>query len=312
MNKIKFNSRIIKSSVPYLGLIIVIALFTILTKGGALSPNNLKLVAEQSLTILISASGVIFVMTLGSLDFSQGSLLAISCYVAASLASTNIVLAIILGILTGVAVGVLNGFLNAKLHIMSFIATICVMFIFRGLTSFLTTNYEPKIPFATLAKMNVFSVKMALLVAMLVGLYIVYRYTKLGHAVRAIGSGEIAAQYSGIKVAQVKIIAFAIAGAMGGVAAIFTLIRTSSITASTGNLLETDVMISLVLGGLPVSGGSRSRFSAVLIGGILMTFLVNGLVQIGAEPVIQQLVKGIVFLVAIIATMDRSSTMVSK
>ena len=305
------GKAILRNSIPYWGLIIVIVLFTILTKGNTLQPQNLQLVAEQSFTILISAAGVVFVMSMGSLDFSQGSLLAISCYVAAMFSGTNIALAIIGAVGTGIAVGIFNGFLNAKLKVQSFIATMCSMFIFRGLVSFLSTNYIPKIPF-TIYEYDNFGVKIAVIAALLVTLFVVYKYTKLGRAVRAIGSGEVAARFSGVKVEWVKITAFAIAGAMAGVAAFFTLTRTGSITATTGNLLETDVMIALVLGGLSVSGGAKSRFSAVLIGGLIITFLVNGLVQIGAEPIVQQLVKGLVFLVTIIATMDRSSDMVSK
>ncbi len=111
------GKAILRNSIPYWGLVIVIVLFTILTKGNTLQPQNLQLVAEQSFTILISAAGVVFVMSMGSLDFSQGSLLAISCYVAAMFSGTNIALAIIGAVGTGIAVGIFNGFLNAKLTI---------------------------------------------------------------------------------------------------------------------------------------------------------------------------------------------------
>jgi ribose transport system permease protein len=305
------KSKVLKSSIPYFGLILVIVLFAVLTGGKTLQPNNLKLIAEQSMTILISASGVIFVMTMGSLDISQGSILVMACYVAASLSGYNMVLAIIAGIAVGMGIGAINGLISAKGKVPSFIATICTMFIFRGLSTFLTTNFEPKIPFA-IYSMDNFVVKVIVVAIIMVFGFILFNYTKFGRSVRAIGSGEVAAEYSGIKVTKIKIIVFILAGAMAGIAAFFVLTRTGSVTASTGNLLETNVMIALVLGGISVSGGSKSRFSAVLIGCILIAFLENGLVQIGADTVIQQLVKALVFLATIIATMDRSSTMVSK
>ena len=125
-----------------------------------------------------------------------------------------------------------------------------------------------------------------------------------------IGSGETAAEYSGIRVSAVKITSFVIAGGLAGVAGIFSLLRTGGVIATSGNLLETDVMISLVLGGLPVTGGMKSRFSAVIIGALLLTVLENGLVQLGASVVVQQFIKGIVFLIVIIVTVDRKAEIV--
>lgn len=305
------KTNMLKSSIPYLGLLFVVALFALLTGGNTLQLNNLRLIAEQSLTILISASGVIFVMAMGSLDFSQGSLLAISCYVAAWLSNISFVLAAAGAVAVGAAIGSLNGFLNARLKVQSFIATICTMFIFRGLAAFLTTNTAPKIPFS-IYSLDRFSGKITVVAVLLIAGFVVFRCTKFGRYVRMIGAGEVAAEYSGVRVPRVKIAAYTVAGAMAGVAGVFSLIRTGSVTATTGNLLETDVMIALVLGGLSVAGGAKSRFSAVLIGSILLAFLGNGLVQIGAEPIIQQLVKGIVFLITIIVTTDRKAATVNK
>ena len=301
----------IKSIVPYLGLGLVIALSTILTNGNTLQPHNLRLVLEQSMIILISATGVVFVMSMGSLDFSQGSILGFSSYVAAHLFGYGLAVAILGAILVGAAIGAFNGLLHAKLKVRSFIATICTMFIFRGLTAFLTTNYGPNIPFR-IFEIDNFQVRIAVVFFILIAGYVIFRYTKFGRQVRMIGAGEIAANYSGVQVAQVKAAAFIFAGAMAGIGGIFSLIRTGSVTPATGTLLETDVMIALVLGGLPIVGGAKARFSAVFIGALLLAFLGNGLVQIGADPVTQQLVRGLVFLVTIIVTTDRKNTIVNK
>lgn len=301
----------IKNNMPLIGLIIVIIIFAALTGGKSLKPNNLKLVLEQSMTIIISAAGVIFVMSMGSLDFSQGSLLAFACYCAAWLSGTNIILACASAIIVGMLVGCLNGFLNAVLKIQSFIATIGMMLIFRGLVVFLTTKYMPKIPYSIYG-LNNFNVKlMSMIIIIIVGGF-VFHYTSFGRKVRAIGAGEMAAKFSGTNVKLIKIAAFAIAGAMAGVAAFFSLLRAGSITATTGNLLETNVMIALVLGGVPVSGGFKVKYIAVLIGGFLLAFLENGLVQIGVSITMQQLIKGIVFLGTIILATDRKADMISK
>lgn len=297
--------------IPYLGLVVVIVFFAALTGGKILQPNNLRLIAEQSLTVLISATGVLFVMSMGSLDFSQGSILAFSCYFAALVSGYSLALAAVVAIVIGALIGAFNGYLNAVLKIQSFIATICTMFVFRGLTAFLTTNYAPKIPFS-IYDLDQFGGKIAVVAFILVAGFILFEFTRFGRHVRMIGAGEIAAGFSGVLVPRVKIAAFVLAGAMAGVAGLFSLVRTGSITATTASLLGTDVMIVLVLGGLSVVGGARSKFSAVLIGGVLLAFLGNGLVQIGADPIVQQLVKGAVFLVTIIVTTDRKTAIVNK
>lgn len=304
------NSKI-KSYMPIFGLIIVITLFAVLTGGKTLQPKNLRLVTEQAITVIISAAGVVFVMTMGSLNFSQGSLLAVCCYCAAWVSNINVPLAFVAAIAAGCAIGVVNGVLHGCLKVPSFIATIGTMLILRGLVIFLTTNYMPPIPYIIYGMDNL-SVKLIVVVILLISGFLVFNYTKLGREVKAIGAGETAAHFSGIKVTKVKVTTFAIAGAMAGVGGFFSLLRTGVVTASTGNLLETDVMIALVLGGLSVSGGSKSKYSAVLIGGLLLAFLENGLVQLGVDITTQQLIKGIVFIITIILTTDRSRDTVSK
>lgn len=305
------KSKSLQAYIPLLGLIVVIGIFAILSGGGTLTFTNIKQVVNQSFTVMIACIGVIFVMSMGSLDFSQGSVLAIASYCAGWAAGVDIMLGLAAAIAVGFSIGCLNGFLNAKLKIPSFIATICTMLIFRSIEIVLAAEYPPKVP-NKIFDYDIFEVKIIVVIALLILGFIFFNYTKFGKQTKAIGAGEIAASYSGVRVNMVKMLAFATAGAMAGVAAFFTLARTGLVTSSTGNLQETNVMIALVLGGLPVSGGARSRFSSVILGALLISFLMNGLVQIGVDPVTQQLIKGVIFLAVIIITTDRRSDLVSK
>jgi ribose transport system permease protein len=305
------KSKNLQAYIPFLGLIVVIGLFAILTGGGTLTGTNIKQVVNQSFTVMIACAGVVFVMSMGSLDFSQGAILAIASYCAGWVAGTNILLGLVASIAVGFAIGCLNGWLNAKFKIPSFIATICTMLIFRSIEIVLAAEYPPRVP-NKIFDYDSFELKLIVVVALLIIGFIMFEYTRFGKQTRAIGAGEIAAAYSGVKVNRIKILAFAMAGVMAGIAAFFTLARTGLVTSSTGNLQETNVMIALVLGGLPVSGGAKSRFSSVVVGALLISFLLNGLVQIGVDPVTQQLIKGIIFLIVIIITTDRRSDLVSK
>ena len=297
--------------IPILGLIIVIALFAIITGGKTLKPTNLEQIVNQSFTVMLSCAGVAFVMSMGSLDFSQGSILAIASYCAGWAAGVNIWLGLLVGIIVGFIIGSLNGWIYSKFKIPSFIVTICTMLIFRAIEIVLAADYPPAVPNKIFDYDN-FIFKSSIVVILLIAGFILFYYTKFGRQVKAIGAGEIAAMFSGVKVNRIKILAFALAGAMAGVAGFFTLARTGLVSSSTGTLHETNVMIALVLGGLPVSGGAKSRYTAVIIGALLISVLVNGLVQIGVDTVMQQLIKGIIFLVVIIITTDRKADMVSK
>lgn len=305
------NKKLIKGMIPYLGLVIVILFFSIITKGKILTWSNLNLIIGQLFTTIISAVGVVFVMSMGSLDFSQGSILGICCYVAAGLSSAGVGIAIVGAVAVGAVLGVCNGLLVSRLKIQSFVATICTMFVLRGFVRFLTSQYKVNTSVEIL-HLNIFSAKSIVTIVIVILGLVLYNYTGFGKSVRMIGAGEVAVEYSGIHVKNTKLMVFTLAGVMAGIAAVFSLLRTGSVISTTGNLLETDVMIALVLGGLPVTGGARSKYSSVIIGVLILAFLDNGLIQIGVSTVMQQLVRGIFFLIVIIVTIDRTSDDVNK
>lgn len=304
-------SKVIKNMIPYLGLILVVVFFAIITGGKTLQWNNISLIIGQLFTTVISAAGVVFVMSMGSLDFSQGSVLAVCCYAAAKLSAISVWAGILGAIVCGAALGLFNGFLVARMKIQSFVATICTMFVLRGLIRYLTAKHSITVSMDML-HLNAFSIKLPLCLFILAAGFFLYRFTGLGRNARMIGAGETAVEYSGVPVKRTKILIFMLAGIMAGIAAVFSLTRTGSVISTTGNLLETDVMIALVLGGLPVTGGAKSKYAPVLTGALLLTCLDNGLVQMQAGTVMQQLVKGIFFLAAIIVTMDRKAAVVNK
>lgn len=305
------NKKVLRNVLPYLGLLIVVIVFEILTSGALLTKNNLKLIFEQSILVMISAFGVVMVMSMGALDFSQGAMIGIASVVLAKTAQFNIPLGVIAAILLCVGIGILNGILNAVLKIPSFIATICMMQIFGGLTVYFTSTSAISIPFSMFAY-NKTGFKLVIVVVLAVVTFYLFRFTPFGRSCRAIGSGERAAFFSGIRVTRMKILAFAFAGLMAGIAACLNIVRTGSASANTGNLQETNVMIALVLGGLPVSGGAKSRFSSAIVGSVLVATLTNGLVLLGLGSTTQQLVKGMIFLGVVAISVDRKSAVASK
>ncbi|MBQ3346422.1 MAG: ABC transporter permease [Synergistaceae bacterium] len=305
------ESDTFKGLLPFIGLVVILGAMYYLTDGRIMQPKRLRLLLSQVYYPMIVATGVFFVMTLGSIDFTEGSTLGVASIVVSVLSFHSIALAIIGGILTGAAIGAVNGFFHVKFRLQSFIVTICTMYLFRGVCAYFTT--ETAIPASAAIKaLDSDNLKIGITVAVLVVAFFLFKFTRIGNDVKAVGSGETAAKFSGVRTDRVKFLAFVAAGALTGLAAFVNVIKVGSITSTAGNQLETQILISLVLGGLPITGGAKVRFSNIVVGTLMYTVLNNGLVMLGFESATQQLIKGIVFLIFVALTIDRKALKVIK
>ena len=300
-----------KALLPVIGLVIIMFIMNVLTGGKIFTPKKLRLLISQLYYPTIVATGVFFVMTLGAIDFTEGSTLGVTSIVISVLSFYSIPLAILGGILTGAAIGAVNGFVHVKFKLPSFIVTICTMYLFRGVCSYLTT--ETAVPASAAIKaLDQDGIKIGVTLAVLIIAFVLFRFTRVGYDVKAVGSGETAARFSGVRTDLVKFLVFVAAGALTGVAAFVNVVKVGSITATAGNQLETQILISLVLGGLPITGGAKVRFSNIVVGTIMYAVLNSGLVMLGYDSALQQLIKGIVFLLFVALTIDRKALKVIK
>ena len=259
---------LIRSLLPIVGLVVIFLLFNVLTDFRMM--GNMSLVLSQVYVTMIAAMGVFFIMTMGGLDFSQGSILGISSIVVCILSQKSIPLAIIGGIASGAAIGALNGYFYVFRKIKSFIVTICTMFLFRGFIKYFTTN-APVAGSAKLINYDSTGLKIACTVVILIIGFIAFRYTKFG-----------------------------------------TYLKVGSVTSSGGNQLETQILIALVLGGMPISGGAKVRFENIVVGSLLYIVLNSGLTMMGFTTQMMQLIQGVVFLIFVAVFADRESIQVIK
>ena len=290
---------LIRSLLPIVGLVVIFLLFNVLTDFRMM--GNMSLVLSQVYVTMIAAMGVFFIMTMGGLDFSQGSILGISSIVVCILSQKSIPLAIIGGIASGAAIGALNGYFYVFRKIKSFIVTICTMFLFRGFIKYFTTN-APVAGSAKLINYDSTGLKIACTVVILIIGFIAFRYTKFGTYLKAIGAGEKAAMF----------LIYVLAGAITGFAAFINVIKVGSVTSSGGNQLETQILIALVLGGMPISGGAKVRFENIVVGSLLYIVLNSGLTMMGFTTQMMQLIQGVVFLIFVAVFADRESIQVIK
>lgn len=299
----------IRALLPIAGLIIIFLLFNVLTNFRMM--KNLPLVLSQVYVTMIAATGVFFIMTMGGLDFSQGSILGIASIVVCMISKTSIPLAIVGGIVAGAVIGAINGYFYVYRKIKSFIVTICTMFLFRGFIKYLTTN-APVAGSAKLINFDSTGLKIACTVLILVIGFVLFRFTKFGTYLKAIGAGEKAAMFSGIRTDRMKFWIYVLAGAITGFAAFINVIKVGSVTSSGGNQLETQILIALVLGGMPISGGAKVRFENIIVGSLLYIVLNSGLTMMGFTTQLMQLIQGVVFLVFVAVFADRQSLQVIK
>lgn len=304
------NKNIIRNNFSFIGLLLVAIVFEILTQGKLFSTRNYMNIFNNFFSISLGAVGVMFLMSLGELDLSVGAILGFSAAMGAF--SANISLAIILPvcIATGLVIGLLNGVLISKFKVESFIGTLAISFIFRGMTTWLL-NGSVGVPVA----MRVFDkniVKIILFLVVIVVFYVLFEYTAFGKQCRAVGASEDAARQSGVKVEKIRIIAFSISGFLCGLAGFFSLVRTCTASSKTGNAFEFDVLLAVLFGGMPLSGGWAVKFRAAVVGSIAMAIMYNGMSLMGIDGLTQQIVQGVILIVVVVISFDRKSAVVIK
>ena len=308
----KFDWHQIKSLLPIISFVAIVAIFAILTGGALVTPRNITLIISGGFTLMIATVGVYMIMSMGCLDFSQGSMMGLSCAVVCYLSQFNPFVAILGGMATGALIGLVNAVFHVKGQIQSFVVTMCMMFLLRGIIAYITTS-SPVMASTTLTSLATNTpLLVGIVVVVLVIAYLVLHFTALGSNLKAIGASESGARFAGINVQRTKIIIYVVAGAITGFAALINAIRVGSVTSSSGNMLETQILIALVLGGMPINGGARSRFSSVVTGVLSYLVLQRGLVMLGFTTEIQQLILGVVFVIMVAVFSERAANQVIK
>ena len=208
------------------------------------------------------------------------------------------------GILTGALLGFFNGFVITRFKVPSFVATLAMLTVARGLTMLWTKGFPISglgEQFAYMGTGWFLGVPVPVWISAIVVALAVFLSdkTKLGRYIYAIGGNENASLLSGININKVKVIVYTIAGALAAVGGLMVTSRLDSAQPNAGTGYELDSIAAVVIGGTSLSGGKGSIWGTVL-GAIIIGVLNNGLVLLNVSPFWQQVVKGIVILLAVI------------
>jgi inositol transport system permease protein len=295
----------------------LIGLLSALTDGMFLQTQNLINVVRQTSVIALLGIGLTIVIISTGIDLSVGSVLALSAVVSTSLAqqpdATNLMypgldVPVIVAVLAGLGIGALCGFINGSLiavfRIAPFIATLGMFTAARGAALIYSdgrpiSKLDPSFNWIGQGDILGIPVPIFLLIVVAVAAHIMLTRTRFGRYVYAIGGNEQAARVSGIAISRVKIGIYTISGLLAGLGGLILAGRIGSGNPTLGTGIELDAITAAVIGGASFAGGIGTVWGAV-VGALIIGSLNTGLDIMNVSPFAQQVVKGVIIVVAII------------
>lgn len=300
-NKKNLNFHVI---IPFLSLAMVLAIFVVLIPERFATTKNIILIIQQSIITMTVGFGMTYVIISGSIDLSVGSVLALSGMIGATIAvSLNPILGLFASILVGIICGMVNGMIFSFLRIPSFIVTLGMLQMARGLTTIYSKGFPVMMPREILWMGSWPGIFIVASISFVI-VSVLFNFTKIGEFSRAIGGNETVAEMSGVPVKKYKVVPFIISGCFAGLGGFIMAARLGVASPTIGTGYELDVIASVVLGGTPLTGGVGNVYGTI-IGAIIMSTIGNGLVIIGVPSEWQLVVKGLILIGAVFISIDR-------
>lgn len=285
---------------------IIIALLT----DSFLTVSNILNVFRQTSINAVIAAGMTFVILTSGIDLSVGSVAAFTGAIGATLIAkeSNVFLTVIVVLAIGAVIGGANGVVISKGNVQPFIATLATMTLVRGATLVYTDGRPISIGFErqgeifnTIGAGYIFGIPIPIYLTLFIfGIgYYLLKHTRLGRYIYALGGNEEATILSGINTNKVKILVYAISGALAAMAGIVITSRLSSAQPTAGSGYELDAIAAVVLGGTSLAGGKGSIL-ATITGALIIGILNNALNLMDVSSYYQLMIKGFVIFLAVI------------
>lgn len=303
-------TRLLRDAGIGIALLLLILFFS-LTTTTFLTPNNLTNIMVQITINVILAAGMTFVILIGGIDLSVGSVMALAGVISGTIMTSGvmpdwaaILAAVLCSCAIGAAVGVFNGAVSAWWGIPSFIVTLGMLNLARGAAlQFTQSNTIYNFPssfnyFGTIDYAGVPILFLVALAIVAVG-WVLLTKTVFGRMLYAIGNNEEAVRLAGHNTFVYKTAAFAICGFTVGIAALMYMARLSIASPIMGNGFELNAIAAVIIGGSSLNGG-RGSLIGTLLGAAIIGVLANGLILIGATDFIRQMITGGVIILAVI------------
>lgn len=304
-----------KKGTSYVGILIALLILCVVltfASGSFLTASNLLNVSQQISTNFLIAIGMTFIILLGGIDLSVGSIIAVTGLMMGLMMKNwnmPVLISLLLGLAFSSLIGLVTGLLITGFDLPPFIATLGMMSIARGAAYTITGGQPiytfPKSFLSITGRYGGVPIFTILLMIIMFGIAAyVLKYTKYGRYIYAIGGNENCAKLSGINVNKVKCIAYVISGFCCGVAAIVLTSRLDSAVPTNADGAELDAIAAVVIGGTSMTGGEGTLVGTI-IGTMIIGIVANGLNLLNVPQGAQRMVKGGIIVLAVIVDVVR-------
>lgn len=305
-----------------IALFILCLVLALMTDNFMTTDNFWNVLRQISVNVCISVGMTLVILTAG-IDLSVGSVLALCGAITAGLLKYGISIpaanlfigftvfgAIVAGLLTGGIMGFVNGYAITRFKVPSFVATLAMLTMARGFTMLWTQGHPITglgDDFGFLGTGWLLGIPMPVWISgiVVIAAVVLTRKTRFGRYVYAIGGNESAARLSGIPINKIKIWVYALAGMLAAIGGLLVTARLDSAQPNAGVSYELDAIAAVVIGGTSLAGG-RGTILGTVLGAMIIGVLNNGLVLLNVSPFWQQVIKGMVILLAVI--IDKSNS----
>lgn len=301
----KYNRRqLLISLTPIIGLVLLLAIYIVI---GFVKDINFKAgfeaIINQSVILAIVSTGAIFIFTLGSFDISLGASTLVSACAGGLVynATGNVVLMLLTCVGVSLVASLVSSVLGSIFNLPVFVTTVAMMSVLSAISEMLITGKGGnQIRISGMTELENIWVKIIFLVLFAVLCVFVFEFTKIGRRQKALGGNPVCAKLTGISIKTYAILAFVMAGIGIGLGGFLTAVRAGTITSGTAGDIGMSIFIAIVFGGMPISGGPRSRIYAAIIGSfsikILSQILTMLLAAVPGANGISQMVRAVFFL----------------
>ena len=301
-----------RQNIIYIGFVAIFVVFALtLNDKGFLNPNNLLNIVRQTAMIAVMAVAMTFVLSAGEIDLSVGAVAGLATVtVAMAISVAGPLGGILAGLATGLAVGMFNGWLTTKIGIPSFLTTLAMMGIAKGVAMWISDTAA--VPILSPGYSWVFGggsvgpiPVLMFWVALIAGVgHIALRRSGFGRRVLATGGGETAARYSGIDTASIKFRVLVLSSCAAALAGMLYAGRLQSGRFQLGEGDELSVIAAAVLGGTSLFGG-RGTVIGTIVGALMIGLINNGLILMGLEFSQQLIARGGIIILAVALSQKR-------
>lgn len=305
--KREFN---IRTLIPFIAFFLILGFFALTAFDRFVTYKNFTTIMQQTAVLAIVSMGAHFVIVTGAIDLSVGSILAFTGMVGAAISKDMGFAGLLLGIPVGGLLGLVTGLIYTYMKIPSFIVTLAMQMAVRGMT--ILYSHSNPIPLNRSVLFmgkypNIFFIMMAVFALM----FVIYNFTTFGRYSLAVGGNEHIAKLNGIPVNRIRTTVFVVSGLLAGLGGITMAARLGAATPTVGTSFEVSCISAVALGGTSLAGGVGS-IQNTLIGALITSMLSNGLTILGVSSEMQQIITGMILVLACFISLDRRKVGIVK